>query len=88
MGSPGVYGSKTTSNHILEVNRTLGIEAARRTIVDEIQYTMSSHGMSIDIRHMMLLAEVMTYKVSIHIHMWILSVAFSLSLNVLQNNVK
>eukprot|EP00268_Persea_americana_P026340 TRINITY_DN25729_c0_g1_i2.p1 TRINITY_DN25729_c0_g1~~TRINITY_DN25729_c0_g1_i2.p1 ORF type:complete len:1385 (-),score=229.29 TRINITY_DN25729_c0_g1_i2:420-4574(-) len=62
MGSPGVYGSKTTSNHILEVNRTLGIEAARRTIVDEIQYTMSSHGMSIDIRHMMLLAEVMTYK--------------------------
>lgn len=84
MGSPGVYGSKTTSNHILEVNRTLGIEAARRTIVDEIQYTMSSHGMSIDIRHMMLLAEVMTYKVSIH--MWILSVA--LSLNVLQNNVK
>ena len=32
----------------MEVERTLGIEAARKTIVDEIEYTMSSHGMEID----------------------------------------
>jgi len=40
----------------------LGIEAARQTIINEIKYTMESHGMNIDIRHMQLLAEVMTFK--------------------------
>lgn len=63
MGMEGINGHETTSNHILEVQSTLGIEAARRSIIKEIQYTMESHGMSIDIRHMMLLADVMTYKV-------------------------
>ncbi|KAL3647246.1 DNA-directed RNA polymerase III subunit 1 [Castilleja foliolosa] len=62
MGIDGVDGCKTTSNHIIEVEKTLGIEAARKKIIDEIQYTMSSHGMTIDIRHMMLLADLMTFK--------------------------
>ncbi|XP_076916369.1 DNA-directed RNA polymerase III subunit 1-like [Bidens hawaiensis] len=62
MGIEGINGHETTTNHIFEVNSTLGIEAARRSIIKEIQYTMESHGMSIDIRHMMLLADVMTYK--------------------------
>ncbi|KAI3678420.1 hypothetical protein L6452_37711 [Arctium lappa] len=62
MGMEGINGHETTSNHILELQSTLGIEAARRSIIKEIQYTMESHGMSIDIRHMMLLADVMTYK--------------------------
>ena len=48
-----------------EMMATLGIEAARRTIMDEIQVTMKSHGMNIDSRHVMLLADVMTFKVSI-----------------------
>lgn len=47
----------------MEVQTVLGIEAARRKIIDEIQYTMSSHGMSIDPRHVMLLGDVMSYKV-------------------------
>ncbi|XP_062226033.1 DNA-directed RNA polymerase III subunit 1 isoform X2 [Phragmites australis] len=62
MGTPGVDAMKTKSNHIIELNKTLGIEAARRSIIDEIQYTMKSHGMNIDLRHMMLLADLMTYK--------------------------
>ncbi|KAG8374810.1 hypothetical protein BUALT_Bualt10G0034300 [Buddleja alternifolia] len=62
MGIQGVDGYNTDSNHILEVQQTLGIEAARTKIIEEIQYTMSSHGMTIDIRHMKLLADVMTYK--------------------------
>ena len=37
--------------------------------MNEINVTMKSHGMSIDARHVMLLADLMTYKVtSIHIH--------------------
>jgi hypothetical protein len=63
LGAPGVDAMKTKSNHIMEVNQTLGIEAARRSIIDEIQYTFESNNMIIDLRHMMLLADLMTYKV-------------------------
>ena len=38
-------------------------QAARSAIMTEINYTMGSHGMSIDDRHTMLLADCMTYKV-------------------------
>ncbi|KAI4304665.1 hypothetical protein MLD38_040142 [Melastoma candidum] len=62
MGTEGVDGRKTKSNHVIEVHQTLGIEAARRCIIDEIQFIMSNHGMSIDIRHMMLLADLMTSR--------------------------
>jgi hypothetical protein len=64
MTTLGVDGKRTTSNHIIEVFRALGIEAARSSIIHEIVYTMSSHGMSIDIRHVMLLADTMTFKVN------------------------
>ncbi|XP_074555847.1 LOW QUALITY PROTEIN: DNA-directed RNA polymerase III subunit 1-like [Curcuma longa] len=62
MGTQGIDGRKTTSNHVIEVQQTLGIEAARKCIINEIQYTMRNHGMSIDVRHMMLLGDLMTYK--------------------------
>jgi DNA-directed RNA polymerase III subunit RPC1 len=64
MGTLGVRGHDTTTNHVAEVERCLGIEAARRKIMEEIKYTMGSHGMSIDDRHTMLLADCMTYKVT------------------------
>ena len=48
----------------MEVEKTLGIEAARSTIMHEIKYTMGNHGMSIDTRHVMLLADLMSCKVS------------------------
>ena len=62
MCTDGVIGMKTTTNHILEVNNVLGIEAARSSIIGEIDYTMSNHGMSVDPRHIQLLGDVMTYK--------------------------
>jgi len=58
----GVDGYKTTSNNTLEVSSTLGIEAARKTIMKEMQYTMESHGMSVDKRHITLLADLMTCR--------------------------
>lgn len=64
MGTEGVDGCNTKSNHIIEVQQVLGIEAARKCIIEEIKYTMESHGMSIDIRHMMLLGDLMTFRVS------------------------
>uniref|UniRef100_A0AAR2M374 DNA-directed RNA polymerase n=1 Tax=Pygocentrus nattereri TaxID=42514 RepID=A0AAR2M374_PYGNA len=62
MATHGVNGNRTTSNNTYEVEKTLGIEAARMTIINEIQYTMVNHGMSIDRRHVMLLADLMSYK--------------------------
>ncbi|PIA38793.1 hypothetical protein AQUCO_02700174v1 [Aquilegia coerulea] len=62
MNTPGVDGCQTKSSHIIEVEKTLGIEAARKCIIDEIQKTMNEYKMNIDIRHMMLLADQMTNK--------------------------
>ncbi len=62
MGAEGVDGLGTTSNNILETFKTLGVEAARQTIINEIIYTMSSHGITIDRRHVMLLADLMSFK--------------------------
>lgn len=62
MATDGIIGTKTTTNHVLEVYEVLGIEAARGSIIREIDYTMSSHGMSVDHRHVQLLGDVMTYK--------------------------
>ncbi|CAF4966063.1 unnamed protein product [Rotaria sp. Silwood1] len=63
MGIQGVNANKTISNNTMEVFRCLGIEAARTTIINEIVYTMGSHGIGLDVRHVMLLADLMTYKV-------------------------
>lgn len=62
MSTDGVVGTKTSTNHVLEVYQVLGIEAARASIIGEIDYTMSKHGMSVDPRHIQLLGDVMTYK--------------------------
>ncbi|XP_029638657.1 DNA-directed RNA polymerase III subunit RPC1 isoform X1 [Octopus sinensis] len=62
MATRGVNGSLSSSNNTCEVEKTLGIEAARTTIIEEIVYTMVNHGMSIDIRHVMLLADLMTCR--------------------------
>ena len=62
MSTEGIIGTRCTSNHILEVQQTLGIEAARATISSEILYTMSKHGMTIDSRHVALLSDVMTFR--------------------------
>ena len=62
LGTAGVNHRETTSNHIIEVEKTLGIEAARNSIINEIIYTMSEHGITVDRRHVMLLADLMTNK--------------------------
>ena len=62
MCSPGVDGRDTKSNHIIEVQQVLGIEAARSAIASEINYIMSAYGITVDRRHLMLLSDVMTFK--------------------------
>lgn len=63
MGTIGAQGTNTTSNDIMEVWKYLGIEAARSVIMSEIKKVMEAYGMTIDVRHTMLLADCMTSKV-------------------------
>lgn len=62
MATYGVLGTRTSSNNTSEVEKCLGIEAARATIIREIGVTMESHGISVDRRHLMLLADLMTFR--------------------------
>lgn len=59
----GVDGVNTMTNHIAEIEQVLGVEAARTKIMQEIRYIFDQYGMGIDHRHIMLLADLMTYKV-------------------------
>ncbi|CAG0892079.1 unnamed protein product, partial [Darwinula stevensoni] len=61
-GVEGVDYRRTVTNNIMEMERLLGIEAAREAIIREMQYTISSHEIKIDPRHLMLLADAMVCK--------------------------
>lgn len=58
----GVDFRHCISNNILEVEKVLGIEAARITIINEIKTTFGGHGIQVDIRHLNLIADLMTVK--------------------------
>lgn len=56
----GVDPYRTTTNDIQAVYRELGIEAARNMIIQEAHNTLSEQGLNVDLRHIMLVADVMT----------------------------
>jgi len=56
----GVDSQRTTCNNIFEIYDTLGIDAARNAIINQVQYTMEEQGLGVDIRYIMLLADLMT----------------------------
>eukprot|EP00177_Eucheuma_denticulatum_P004855 GFKZ01008814.1.p1 GENE.GFKZ01008814.1~~GFKZ01008814.1.p1 ORF type:complete len:1494 (+),score=243.88 GFKZ01008814.1:1413-5894(+) len=62
---PGTDGTKVICNHIMSVEKTLGIEAARRTVYDQIKTTMGSHGLQVASHHLQLLADCMTSRGSV-----------------------
>ncbi|RCN27659.1 hypothetical protein ANCCAN_26606, partial [Ancylostoma caninum] len=62
LSEPGIDGRFTNFNNALIVSEVLGIEAARSCIINEIIGTMEAHGIGLDRRHVMLLADVMTYR--------------------------
>ena len=56
----GIDHVRTTTNNIHEIGEVLGIEAARQSIINEAQNTLSEQGLSVDVRHIMLVADIMT----------------------------
>ena len=56
----GVDRTRTTTNNINEIYEVLGIEAARNSIIKEATDTLREQGLTVDIRHIMLVADLMT----------------------------
>ena len=51
---------RTTTNSIMEIYESLGIEAARNSIVNEASRTLEEQGLTVDIRHIMLVSDLMS----------------------------
>lgn len=58
----GIDTSRITTNNVYEIWQTLGIEAARTALVKEVTNTLEEQGLEVDVRHIMLVADLMTSK--------------------------
>jgi len=56
----GVDPYRTYSNDIHEIEKVLGIEAARTMLIREMMGVLMEQGLDVDIRHVMLVADMMT----------------------------
>lgn len=59
---PGVDTRRVSTNNVYEIWQTLGIEAARTALVKEITNTLEEQGLEVDLRHIMLVADLMSSK--------------------------
>ena len=56
---PEVDMTRTLSNDLYECNKYFGIEATRQLVIDEVHKVIESQGLNIDVRHIMLVADIM-----------------------------
>ena len=52
--------TRTYTNNIIEIFNYLGIEAARQAIINELEATLLSARLEVDVRHLLMVADVMT----------------------------
>ncbi len=57
---PEVDWTRTATNNIHEIEAVLGVEAARNAIINEAVKTLDEQGLDVDVRHIMLVADMMT----------------------------
>ncbi len=53
---------RTTTNDVFEIEEFLGIEAARQSVINEVYKVIENQGLNVDIRHIMLVADTMTFS--------------------------
>ena len=58
---PGVDPTRCYTTDINQIAETLGIEAARNALIKESLYVMKEQGLDVDVRHVMLVADLMTF---------------------------
>jgi DNA-directed RNA polymerase subunit A' len=56
----GVDTARTSTNNIHEIAKTLGVEASRNALVNEAKGVLEDQGLDVDVRHVMLVADMMT----------------------------
>ncbi|NHW45016.1 MAG: DNA-directed RNA polymerase subunit A'' [Candidatus Verstraetearchaeota archaeon] len=56
----GIDPTKVMTNNIHEIAEVLGIEAARTAIINEVMGVLREQGLDVDVRHVMLVADLMT----------------------------
>ncbi len=55
-----IDAARTKTNNINEMAEVFGIEAARNSIIEEAMSTLREQGLTVDVRHIMLVADMMT----------------------------
>jgi DNA-directed RNA polymerase subunit A" len=55
----GVDTTRSVSNHIHEIEKLYGIEAARNMIIKEAQKVLEQQGLDVDLRHLLILSDLM-----------------------------
>ncbi len=65
LGIEGIDKGNITTNSIDEIFRVLGVEGARNAIINEAKKTLEEQGLSVDIRHLMLVGDLLTNKGSV-----------------------
>jgi len=58
----GIENEKVFTNDIIETSKILGIESGRTLIVQELKKVLDDNGIKVDVRHIMLLADLMTFS--------------------------
>jgi DNA-directed RNA polymerase subunit A" len=58
----GVDKSRLYTNDVFAMYALFGIEAARNTLVNELRKTLKEQKIGVDVRHLMLIADAMTYS--------------------------
>lgn len=56
----GVDATRTRTNNVNEIFEVMGIEAARLALIHEATETLKEQGLTVDVRHIMLVADIMT----------------------------
>jgi DNA-directed RNA polymerase subunit A" len=60
LAMPVIDKTRVSTNNIEEIYSVLGVEAARNAIISEASSTLEEQGLVVDIRHIMLVADMMT----------------------------
>jgi len=55
-----VNPDKTITNDIFEIEKILGVEAARQATINEVEKVIDEQGLNVDLRHIMLVSDIMT----------------------------
>ena len=58
----GIDKFNVRTNNIFEIGITLGIEAARNSLISELKATLENQGLEVDVRYLMLVADLMCHK--------------------------